>query len=208
LIGLGLAACGGEGGAATGDAGASGGDGGSGATPLTCQDFAYCSTYDVHRYVAATGTPSGGAIRDGVYRLAWEVDPPSSNQTPGSSYAEALMFRGGKYFVEKRYRGTIAISGTTLAFTYTGYCDLGKDDGETSVFTNEQQYTAMSDRVILYDAVKSGATSWLRERVFLRVDDVCRTVSSTPSSPGDSYQCTVFNCVCRTAQGSTIQACS
>ena len=70
--------------------------------------FAYCATYEINQYNGGTvDTPAGGAIADGMYRLAYMVNPTSANQDNNSfgDYAEGFRFEGGSY-VSSVVRGT------------------------------------------------------------------------------------------------------
>jgi hypothetical protein len=188
------------------------GGGGSTATPdaaqLRCTDFAYCSTYSVKRYQGTVDTPAGGTIRDGTYRLAWQVDPTTVTDSGTHEYAKALRIVGNQFVDgEFGYRGTLAIDGTTLTFNGVAHCSMGSESEGTN--TTAYQFTANDDQLILFSTVtRSDGQSWKRESVFVRTDNVCQTVNSVPASPGDSYTCTVTNCVCRSAIGNTVASCT
>ncbi len=178
--------------------------------PLMCADFAYCSTYEVNQYNGTIDTPAGGAIADGTYRLAYMVNPASANQDNNSfgDYGEGYRFEGGSYVDSSiQGRGTYAVSGTTLTLVEQAQCDLGKE-GDAFASTVTTPYTATADRLVFFDDVQSGSTHWTAMRVFLKVDDLCETVSDAPTTPGDSYRCTVINCACGQSNGGDIPACS
>ena len=181
------------------------------ATVLGRADFAYCATYEINQYNGGTvDTPAGGAIADGMYRLAYMVNPTSANQDNNSfgDYAEGFRFEGGSYVSSSTLgRGAASVSGTTLTLTEAASCNLGAE-GDASVYTRTYTYTATADRLVFFDDVSSGSNHWISMRVFLKVDDLCKTVDAAPTTPGDSYRCTVINCACSASNEGTISACS
>lgn len=178
-------------------------------TSLQCSDFAFCSTYDVNTYIAPNTTPTGGTVVDGIYRLAWVIDPPESGRQAGTEYGEAFRVRGNQFvYGENGGRGTLTFSDIHVTFRETGRCELGKDYGETDTEV-EYEYTATRDQLTLYAEIQvGGGRQWIREYVYVRVEDACLTVANPPSTPGDSYRCEVANCVCRQAVGGTVEACT
>lgn len=205
-----LAACGG-GGDSSGGGGADGGGGsgsgsGSNTTPLACSDFAYCSTYKVSVYEGTVGTPAGGTIADGTYRLAWDIAPVDSGYGD-SENAYAIYFANGQFvYGDYGERGNVAIDGTALNFDGLAHCSEGTESTGTRQFSYE--FTATGNELHLFGEVSTSSTTFTVEHVLLRVDDVCETVDSAPSSPGDSYRCNVINCACNAAQGSPVDSCT
>ena len=203
-----LAACGGGGGGDDGSGDDGGGDDGGdpdAAAALVCSDFAYCSTYSVIEYEGVPPQPAGGTIPDGVYRLAWSVedDPDTEN---GQDYAEAYLFAGGQ-FISRFARGRVSKSGTTLTLTDEQYCSLGTP-GDPATTSITYPYSVDGDRLMLFSEVTDGTTTWRKMYVYVRTDAPCTTVANDPATPGDSYACRVINCVCRAAQGNTVESCS
>jgi len=177
--------------------------------PLACNAFAYCSTYSVHKYIGTVAAPAGGTIADGVYRLAWEIDPDNVNEDPGQDYAEAMLIRGTQFVRgDSGGRGSIVISGSHLTFQSVAHCTGGTDDGP-STDKLDYDYTAAGDQLSLFGQVsRSDGVKWTRQHVWLRVGDVCQTVANQPTDPGDSYMCRVSNCACVTAMNDTVGSCS
>ncbi|MGE3459800.1 MAG: hypothetical protein AB7O24_32120, partial [Kofleriaceae bacterium] len=157
VISFGLVACGSDG---------SDGDG-TMDTPLQCSDFAYCSTYDVKSYIAPVPAPAGGSISDGLYRLAWTVDPPEAGIDPGTDYADAFRI-DGEHFVFGDYggRGTLSIAGTQITLHNIAHCANGEEVG-TPDPVRTYEFTATTDQISLYSTTTSGGTSWLSQSVYI-----------------------------------------
>ena len=140
-----------------------------------------------------------------MYRLAWSVedDPDPEN---GTDYAEAYLFAGGQ-FIGKFARGTVSTSGTNLTLTEQQYCSLGTG-GDPASDSITYPYSVDGDRLMLFSEVSNGSTMWRKMYVYVRTDAPCTTGANDPPTPGDSYACRVINCVCRAAQGNTVESCS
>ncbi|CAN5461726.1 hypothetical protein BH11MYX1_BH11MYX1_36730 [soil metagenome] len=210
ILALAVTACGGS--DSTPDSSPDGGNGSgsNGGAALACRDFAYCSTYEVNQYNGTIEAPAGGAIADGTYRLAYKVNPASageSNDTFGD-YSSGYRFRNGTYVhSDINGRGVFSISGTTLSLSRVTGCNLGTE-GSAGPSTDTYTYTATADRLVFFDDVSSSSNHWTAMRVFLKVDDLCKTVTTTPTTPGDSYRCTVTNCACGESTQGPINACN
>jgi hypothetical protein len=180
------------------------------APALMCKDLAYCSTYETNQYNGTIDTPAGGTIADGVYRQAYKVNPDSAGQSNDTfgDYPQVYRFQAGT-FVNSDIggRGTFTTSGTTITFNEVANCNLGAE-GNASTHTGTGMYTALSDRIIFFEQVSSGTNMWTSMNVYLKVDDMCKTVSTVPTTPGDSYRCTVSNCACNSSTEGTVQECT
>ncbi|MCE9579381.1 MAG: hypothetical protein K8W52_40035 [Deltaproteobacteria bacterium] len=195
------------------------GCGGSSSTPgadagpgtpaaLACDSLAFCSAIQVNTYLGTVATPAGGALADGVYRLAWEVDPADSEWGGVHDSAEVIRIAGGAFVRGGGLanRGTWSTAGTTLSLQVTGACELGTELGDVSR-VETYAYTATAGRLTLFDRLEQGSKTWLRERVFVAVTDpkdLCEMAGTTPANPGDSTQCQVSNCYCSYAIGGTV----
>jgi len=179
------------------------------APALACKDLAYCSTYEINQYNGTIDTPAGGTIADGVYRLAYKVNPASAGQSNDTfgDYAEVWRFQAGTYVNSSIWgRGTFTTSGTTMTQNEVAGCDLGSE-GTASTATRMYTYTALPDRIVFFDQVSGNGMMWTAMRVFLKVDDMCKTVTTVPTTPGDSYRCTVSNCACNESTQGSVQQC-
>jgi hypothetical protein len=182
---------------------------------LTCKSIALCSTYDVKTFIGTIDPPAGGAIHDGIYRLAWIMDPSSTGDSPGyHDGLDALQIRGTSYNWAGFFRdhiGSISASGTAITFQKSQHCERGSD-GSSTTDKLDYKYTASATELRLYSHVtRSDGTEWDRLYVYVltsAADEVCRTVSTEPTSPGDSADCTVTNCACRFAIEGTVSTCT
>lgn len=182
--------------------------------PLTCSSVALCTTYDVKTFLGTVPAPAGGTIRSGLYRLAWVLDPDDVNETGGyHEDLEALLIQGTSMHRAGFFDddvGTLSTSGTTLTFKVTEECALGTDESAGTT-TLTFPYTATDTQLQLYSHVsRSDGVQWDRLYTYVRADDpseICRTVASAPSTPGDSAKCNVTNCECHFAMGQTLEQC-
>jgi len=180
------------------------------APALACKDLAYCSTYEINQYDGTIDTPAGGTVADGIYRLAYNVNPASAGQGNDTfgDYAEVWRFQAGTFVNSDIWgRGTFTTSGTTMTQNEVSGCYLGTE-GTASTSMRTYTYTALPDRIVFFDQVSNGSMMWTAMRVFLKVNDMCTTVSTVPTTPGDSYRCTVSNCACNESTQGTVQQCS
>jgi hypothetical protein len=213
LITLVIAACGGD-----------DGGGGNGGNPdgqpqpaeeLSCKSIALCTTFDVKTFLGTVSTPTGGTLKNGLYKFAYEIRPDNVNEDGGyTEDLEALVISGNQYNWAGLFRnelGTLTVSGTTATFQATRRCERGTDQGES---TNKLEYpfTATDREIHLFSHVtRSDGVEWDDEQVYLRVDDpstVCNAVANEPSTPGDSVQCRVTNCACSFAVNDTVAECN
>jgi hypothetical protein len=184
-------------------------------TPLTCSSIALCTTYDVKTFLGDVPAPAGGTIKDGIYRRAYTLIPDDVGETAGySDDLDALEIRQGTFNWAGFFRdavGTIASSGDTITFHETRNCEGGRD-GSPSTQAFEYRYTATGSELRFYSHVtRSDGVEWDKMHVYVLVgspQDVCRTVGSEPSAPGDSARCNVINCACSFAVEGTVNECT
>jgi hypothetical protein len=187
-------------------------DDGATSPPLTCKSAALCTTYEVKTFVTTQPAPSGGSIRDGLYRLAYDLVPANADVQAGYyDELDALEIRGGSYVWTGLFRdhmGTVATSGTSATFMHSQNCHLGAP-GDPASRTDTYQYTATASELDLYATVTEGTKSWLKMYVYVPDPGagVCGTVSAEPTTPGDSAMCTVTNCACSFAVEGTVNQC-
>jgi hypothetical protein len=180
------------------------------AQALACKDLAYCSTYEINQYNGTVDTPAGGTVADGIYRLAYLVNPASAGQGNDTfgDYAEVWRFQAGTFVNSDIWgRGTFTTSGTSMMQSEVASCNLGAE-GSSSTSTRTYTYTALPDRIEFFDQVSGGGMTWTAMRVFLKVDNMCTTVNTVPTTPGDSYRCAVQNCACNESTQGTVPQCS
>ena len=196
-----VAACGGEG-------------DGADPEPLTCQSIALCTTYDTKVFIGKVPAPEGGSVRDGLYRLAWAMDPDNIDEDPSYDDLDALEIRGQYFNWAGSFRdniGAIATAGTTMTFKKSQLCERGSD-GSSSTDSLEYKYTATGNELRLFSHIRrSDGVEWDRMKVYVLTSspaDVCKTVSSEPSAPGDSAICRVTNCACKFAVEGTVSTCT
>lgn len=209
-----VAACGGGGGGGGGDDGGGGVDAPP-AEPLTCKSIALCTTFEVKTFLGTPSTPAGGALGDGIYKLAYKLIPDDIGESGGyHDELEALEIRGDQFNWAGFFRdevGTVTVAGTKATFQATRRCSRGTDTGDS---TDKQDYpfTASAGELHLFSHVtRSDGVQWDEEQVYLRVGDpqqVCAAVANEPSTPGDSVQCTVSNCACSFAIEDTVGECT
>ncbi len=209
-----LAACGGGGGGGNGDDDPPMPDAAS-AQPLTCKSIALCTTYDVKTFIGDVPAPSGGTVKDGLYRLAYVLDPSNIDEDPGyHADLDALMIRGSYYNWAGFFRdgvGTFSTSGQTITFKESQNCERGTD-GSSSTQMLEYKFTASDSELRIFSHVsRSDGVEWDSMYVYKRTSapsEVCDTVSSEPSQPGDSADCHVTNCACNFAVENTVNECT
>lgn len=203
-----LAACDGGDPAPGTDAGGGVGDA-PGAPSLTCSSFTLCTYAEVSTYATSITPPTGGALIDGTYRLAW-VEASDEARAGISEDLSAIVIRDGSFSWSggtDGELGTLRAEGTNLTFHPTAVCELGAqtdDDDRTIVYG----YSATGAQLRLHETI-SGPDGWEQVWVFVRVaspDEVCELVSSAPSSPGDSAECNALNCFCSYAVEDTLEA--
>jgi hypothetical protein len=201
-----LAACGGDGHPTNPDA--------PPAQPLACKSIALCTTFDVKTFTGTVPAATGGTIASGLYRLAYKLVPDNVGQTAGyHDELDALEISGTQYNWAGFFRdaiGSISTSGATLTFQETRKCQRGSD-GDASTQSQSYTYTATGGQLLIYDHVTgSNNMQWDEINAYVLTtssQDVCVTVSSEPSMPGDSAMCTVSNCACSFAVNDTVSAC-
>jgi hypothetical protein len=183
--------------------------------PLTCESIAICTTYEVKTFTGAVPAPAGGTIKSGLYRLAYNIIPDGidGEEADYSDELTALLIEGTQYNWAGYFQdsvGKITIAGTDATFTDTRDCFRGADQGDS---TNSWTYkfTASGTELHIYDHVRrSDGVEWDKMNVFKLVsdpDEICDTVSSEPSTPGDSAMCNVANCGCSFSVNGTVDAC-
>lgn len=182
---------------------------------LTCGSLAFCTTYDVKTFIDTVPAPAGGTLRDGIYRLAYTIDPASTGDTPGYHLdLDLLEIQGTSYnwagFL-RDHIGTVATSDTTVTFQKTSTCSGGRD-GEATTDKLDYKYTATAGELDLFSHVmRSDGTQWDRLYAYKRVaspDEACATVTGDPQTPADSAQCRVTNCACHIAINGTVSSCT
>jgi hypothetical protein len=183
--------------------------------PLTCSSIALCTTYDVKTFIGKVPVPEGGKVSDGLYRLAWVLDPDDIGETAGyHDDLDALAIRGGTFNWAGFFRddiGTISTSGTMITFKQTQHCERGTD-GSASTEALDYKYTATANELHLYSHVtRSDGVQWDSMKAYVLTSspqDVCQTVSGDPTMPGDSAKCRVTNCACKFAVEGTVGECT
>ncbi|HEY5928196.1 MAG TPA: hypothetical protein VIV11_41195 [Kofleriaceae bacterium] len=206
-----VCACGGEGG---GDDDSPAADAAN-AQPLTCKSIALCTTYDVKTFLGSVPAPAGGAVNDGLYRLAWVMDPDNVDEDAGYFQdLDALAIRGSSFNWAGFFRddiGTWSTSGSVMTFKHTQNCERGSD-GSVSTDMREYKYTASASELRIFSHVsRSDGVEWDRMYVYVLTSspaDVCKAVTSEPSTPGDSADCQVTNCACKFAVEGTVSECT
>lgn len=187
---------------------ASGGSDAGTTDALECSSFTLCSYAEVTTFATTISPAAGGAISDGMYRLAW-VEVSSEAAAGRTRDLMALEIRGGRFIWTGDTQGdlgSLSASGADLIFHYTARCELG-----AQVNTDDRRftygYTATGSELRLHETV-SGGEGWEQVWVFVRMEEpgeACELVSSVPSSPGDSAQCTASNCFCTVAVGGLLE---
>jgi hypothetical protein len=206
------AACGGGGSDGDDDPGTP--DGASGEA-LACDAVALCTTYQVKSFLGTVPAPAGGAVANGLYRLAYDVYPADAGEEWAGYHddLDVLLVEDGSYNWAGFFRdsvGSITASGTTLAFHSTHRCLRGAE-GDADERTTEYPYTATANELHLYEHVTTGTGEFDKLLVYRRADDpadVCATVDTEPASPADSAQCRVTNCACNFAVNDTVSECT
>lgn len=189
---------------------ACGGDDTGSSEPLTCESIAMCTTYEVKTFTGTVPTPAGGTIKNGLYRLAYNVIPSGiDGEDEGySDTLDAILIEGNQFNWDNL--GTFSTSGTEITFNDTRRCDRGTDEGE-AMNTWTYKYTATATELHIFDHVsRSDGVEWEKMNVYKLVSDpgeVCDTVSAEPSTPGDSATCNVLNCGCSFSVNGTVDSC-
>jgi hypothetical protein len=85
------------------------------AAPLTCASHTLCTSYQVAEY---RGQPfpaaTGGALKDGLYRLAYTLRSTESGTSPRSTSLGALLIQGNKV-LNLSWAGGFAVGLPSLA---------------------------------------------------------------------------------------------
>jgi hypothetical protein len=182
---------------------------------LACNSAALCTTYDVNTFLGTVPAPAGGTIRSGLYRLAWKLIPDNVGETGGyHDELESLEISGNQYrnaaFFDDEL-GTIQTTGTAITFNASKNCPSGAD-GDASTNSRDYTFTATATELDLFSTVtRSDGVTWQQLSAYVLTMspmEVCQTVATTPTSPGDSAQCHVSNCACFFTLNGTVGACT
>lgn len=184
--------------------------GGDQTAELTCDALALCTTHEVKTFLEEVPEAAGGKIQDGFYRLAWKVESHDNEDFAGYGQNVEGLRIGGDQFVWAGFahdeRGKLKFDGVNITFEHTHYCNLG-EEGDTSTYSDDYQYTATADRLDLFGTGSIGGEDYTYQLVFLRTDDpneICDKVESEPASQGPSADCFVTNCGCVVTVGEVI----
>jgi hypothetical protein len=185
------------------------------ATLLTCESHVYCTTWDVRRYAQPLPAPKGGKLEDGLYRLAYTLEPEGRTDADSMPWAmrdsaEAIRIAGGQF-----YRLGVGVGTGTYAtdpgspsitFTYSAGCT---DWGTATTSTPQPRsnpYTFEEGKLTLFYEVSRGNETWQRAHVFIPVERLCTLGEAVDSpTPQDSYACRVRNCGCLESQNRAVE---
>lgn len=163
----------------------------SAATELTCNSFAWCSTYSSDSSTPSMPLPEGGDIKSGLYRLLKGAGAPHAIAFSGNTFTRVTR-------ADFNLAGTFRTEDNILTLTVQSDCQKsGKTVYENS-FDSEYAYHVVDDEIFLAkdcdETFSYCETTWQ----FKRIDDLCSRTSD--------YQCDSGDCECRVIKDDGVPA--
>ncbi len=183
------------------NAAATAADGGGGTVAteeLSCASHTLCTSYKVATYRGQPLPAPAGGRPNGLYRLAYRLDKDGMGVSRSGAEVSALLFAGGKFLgmgFGKEALGTAVVDGTRLTFTYQTNCNsetgaAGSASTRTPATFGFSVDPTSGNLTIIYD-------QYGYAEVYVPASAACPSlVTTVPTTPGESANCSVTNCGC------------